>query len=46
MPDVLWKVLAENGWLAALTLAGLVAVLLGPWALIRVAMRRKTNAGR
>lgn len=44
MPDVLWRVLAENGSIVALTLIGLVAVLLGPWALIRAAMRRKADA--
>jgi hypothetical protein len=41
LPDIVTKVVAEHAlafWAAGIVL---VAILLGPWALIRVAMMRK-----
>jgi len=40
MPDVLGSVFAEHSIALAIAGAVLVGVLLGPWAIIRVAMRR------
>ena len=42
MPDVIWTLLADpaNRPMLALTLAGLVVIVFGPWALVRLAQRR------
>ena len=42
MPDVVWTVLADpaNQSVLALTLAGLVVIVFGPWALVKIAQRR------
>lgn len=41
MPDVIWTVFADpaNRGMLALTLAGLVLILAGPWAIVRLASR-------
>ena len=48
MPDIVWKVVAEHPSASGVDLVVLVAVLIGPWALIRLAMNRKGpgDAGR
>jgi len=42
MPDVVWTVLADpaNRPVLALTLAGLVVIVFGPWAIVKIAQRR------
>jgi hypothetical protein len=42
MPGPLWTVLADpaNRLTLALTLAGLVVIVFGPWALVKIAQRR------
>jgi hypothetical protein len=42
MPDPLWTILADpaNRSVLALTLAGLVVIVFGPWALAKIAQRR------
>jgi len=42
MPDVVWTILADpaNRPMLALTLAGLVIIVFGPWALMKIAQRR------
>ena len=41
MPDPLWTILADpaNRPVLALTLAGLVVIVFGPWALVKIAQR-------
>ena len=42
MPDVVWTLLADpaNRSMLALTLAGLIVIVFGPWALVKIAQRR------
>ena len=42
MPDIVWTLLADpaNRPLLALTLAGLVVIVFGPWAIVKIAQRR------
>jgi len=42
MPDVVWTILADpaNRPMLALTLAGLVVIVFGPWAIVKIAQRR------
>jgi len=42
MPDPLWTLLADpaNRPVLALTLAGLVVIVFGPWAIVKIAQRR------
>ena len=42
MPDVVWTLLADpaNRPMLALTLAGLVVIVFGPWAIVKIAQRR------
>ena len=42
MPDVLWTILADpaNRPMLALTLAGLIVIGFGPWAIVKLAQRR------
>jgi hypothetical protein len=41
MPDVVWTVLADpaNRSVLALTLVGLVVIVFGPWAIMKIAQR-------
>jgi hypothetical protein len=42
MPDVVWTLLADpaNRPMLALTLAGLIVIVFGPWAIVKIAQRR------
>jgi hypothetical protein len=42
MPDVVWTLLADpaNRSMLALTLAGLIVIVFGPWAIVKIAQRR------
>jgi len=42
MPDPLWTILADpaNRPVLALTLAGLIVIAFGPWAIVNIAQRR------
>ena len=42
MPEILWTLLADpaNRPMLALTLAGLVVIVFGPWAIVKLAQRR------
>ena len=42
MPDPLWTILADpaNRPMMALALVGLIVVVFGPWALVKIAQRR------
>ena len=42
MPDVVWTLLADpaNRPVLALTLAGLIVIVFGPWAIVKLAQRR------
>ena len=42
MPDAVWTLLADpaNRPMLALTLAGLVVIVFGPWAIVKLAQRR------
>ncbi len=42
MPDVVWTILADpaNRPVLALTLAGLIVIVFGPWAIVKIAQRR------
>jgi hypothetical protein len=42
MPEIVWTVLADpaNRPMLALTLVGLVVIVFGPWALVKIAQRR------
>ena len=46
MPDVVWTILADpaNRPMLALTLAGLVVIVFGPWAIVKIAQRRAAAA--
>jgi len=46
MPDVLWTILADpaNRPMLALTLAGLVVIVFGPWAMVKIAQRRAARS--
>ncbi|MGD0562230.1 MAG: hypothetical protein ABSA66_04000 [Roseiarcus sp.] len=48
MPDVIWTVFADpaNRGMLALTLAGLVFILVGPWAIVRFVSRDGAKKGR
>ena len=42
MPDVVWTLLADpaNRPMLALTLVGLIVIVFGPWAIVKIAQRR------
>jgi hypothetical protein len=42
MPDVVWTLLADpaNRLMLALTLAGVIVIVFGPWAIVKLAQRR------
>ena len=42
MPNPLWMILADpaNRPMLALTLIGLVVIVFGPWAMVKIAQRR------
>ncbi len=42
MPEIVWTLLADpaNRPMLALTLAGLVVIAFGPWAIVKLAQRR------
>jgi hypothetical protein len=42
MPNPLWTILADpaNRPMLALTLVGIVVIVLGPWAIVKIAQRR------
>jgi hypothetical protein len=42
MPDLLWTILADpaNRPMLAATIAGIVVILAGPWAIVKIASRR------
>jgi hypothetical protein len=46
MPDVVWTLLADpaNRPMLALTLAGLVVIVFGPWAIVKLAQRRSARS--
>jgi hypothetical protein len=46
MPDVVWTFLADpaNRPVLALTLAGLVVIVFGPWAIVKIAQRRSARS--
>ena len=46
MPDAVWTLLADpaNRPMLALTLAGLVVIVFGPWAIVKIAQRRAARS--
>ena len=46
MPEIVWTVLADpaNRPMLALTLAGLVVIVFGPWAIVKIAQRRAARS--
>jgi hypothetical protein len=46
MPDVVWTLLADpaNRPMLALTLAGLVVIVFGPWAIVKIAQWRAARS--
>ena len=46
MPDVVWTLLADpaNRPVLALTLAGLIVIVFGPWAIVKIAQRRAARS--
>jgi hypothetical protein len=46
MPDPLWTILADpaNRPVLALTLAGLIVIVFGPWAIVKIAQRRAARS--
>ncbi len=42
MPEIVWTVLADpaNRPMLALTVVGLVVIVFGPWAIVKIAQRR------
>ena len=46
MPDAVWTLLADpaNRPMLALTLAGLVVIVFGPWAIVKIAQRRSARS--
>lgn len=46
MPDPLWTILADpaNRPALALTLVGLAVIVLGPWAIVKLAQRRAAQS--
>jgi hypothetical protein len=47
MPNPLWTILADpaNRPMLALSLVGLVVIVFGPWALVKIAQRRAACGG-
>lgn len=47
MPDVIWTVFADpaNRGMLALTLLGLILIVLGPWAIVRFVSRQGAKRG-
>jgi hypothetical protein len=37
--DALWQVFGENPWMLGVTVAGLLGVVAGPWAIIKAVSR-------
>jgi hypothetical protein len=46
MPDVVWTILGDtaNRPMLALTLAGLIVIVFGPWAIAKFAQRRAARS--
>ncbi len=46
MPDVIWTVFADpaNRGMLALTLAGLIFIVVGPWAIVRFVARDRAKS--
>jgi hypothetical protein len=46
MPDVVWTILADpaNRPMLALTVFGLVVIVFGPWAIVKIAQRRAARS--
>ena len=46
MPDPLWTILADpaNRPVLALTLAGLIVIVFGPWAIVKIAQWRTARS--
>jgi len=46
MPDVVWTIFADpaNRPMLALTLVGLVVIVFGPWAIVKLAQRRAARS--
>jgi len=46
MPEIVWTLLADpaNRPMLALTLAGLVVIVFGPWAIVKLAQRRSARS--
>ena len=46
MPDVAWTILTDpaNRPMLALTLVGLIVIVFGPWAIVKIARRRAARS--
>jgi hypothetical protein len=46
MSDPFWTILADpaNRSMLALTLAGLIVIVFGPWAIVKIAQRRAARS--